>query len=106
MPVTPTIDAPHNALGEAKIAAEIDLQHIIPVIILHLDEQFVARDAGIGDEDVERPYGGLCAAHKTIYGVSIGQIARHDGALALQRACDLLKHVLACARQRNFCACL
>ena len=68
--------------GQAESRRQIDRQHRIPFRVLHAHEEIVARDAGIVDEDVERPDRRLGRGDERFDGFGIRKIAkRHLGAL-------------------------
>ena len=45
--------AAHHRARQAEDRAQVGLDHLVPVLVLHAQRQVVARDAGVVDEDVD-----------------------------------------------------
>mgnify|MGYP000903184881 CR=1 FL=1 len=45
----------HGGARQAEGRGQVDGEHAVPILVLEAHEQVVARDAGIVDEDVDRP---------------------------------------------------
>ena len=77
----------HHQFGrgarEAEGRRQIDRDDVIPILVLHLHEQIVAGDAGIGDEDVDLPHRRFGRRHQRLDLGGVGEIAgQHVNALA------------------------
>ena len=81
--------ASQRAAGQAKGRGQIDREHRIPVRILHTDEQTVASDAGVVDEDVDRSERAFNGRDQGINRRSVGEVARRR-----------MRTGLECGRQR------
>ena len=40
-------------VGRTEVAAEVDADHVVPLALGHVDDEAVAEDAGVVDEDVD-----------------------------------------------------
>ena len=46
-----------NVAGRAEVAAQVDADHVVPLALGHVDDEAVAQDAGVVDEDVDAAEG-------------------------------------------------
>ena len=71
------------ARDRRKAAVEVDRDHGFPLLVLHAQEEVVAGDAGVVDEDVEPAHRGLGRRHQRLDRVLVGKVRLDDvGALA------------------------
>src|SRR3989449_512295 len=84
----PGLPAHHRLAGGAgheEGALEIGLQHAVPVLVLHPDDETVARDARVVDEHVEVPEALAGHLHQPVGGLAPGRVrhqSRHRRAVA------------------------
>ena len=86
---------------QAERCAQIDIQHRLPVLVLHAHRQHVAGEAGIVDQDVQRPGLRLGLGDQRIGRRRIAQVGGADmGALAEFRG-ERVERPLAGAGQHD-----
>ncbi len=95
----------HHALGggarQAEIGFQVDLDHRVPVFVLHAQDQAVAGDAGIGDQNVETGTGGVLGPRdQAVDRGGVGQVGGGDDR-ARQFGGQVGQHVFARARQHD-----
>src|SRR5216683_1670131 len=79
----PLHHAAHRRARQAEAGGEVDVDHRLPILVLHAQRQLVAGEAGIVDEDVELTRRLLRRLDERVGGGRIGEVGGGDeGALA------------------------
>ena len=82
-PAAPPHHAAQRRAGEPERRGEIDIEHALPVLVLEAERQHVARQAGIVDQDGERPRRLLRRSDQRVRRRGVGEVGGADmGALA------------------------
>ncbi len=93
---------PFTAARDRRNAAvRLTAMHRLPLLVLHAQEEVVAGDAGVVDQDVEAAHRGLGRRHQRLDRILVGQVRRdHVDALA-ELARQRVERRAARARERD-----
>ena len=81
--------------GETEGRGQVDLDDVVPVLVTQLHEQVVARDAGVGDQDIDLPHRGFRRGHQRLDFRAVGQIARQHVNAFAKLAGEGIQHLAA-----------
>ena len=88
------------ARARRKVDGQVDVEHLLPVLVLQRNEQVVLGDAGVGDQDVELAQRLLGVRDQRLDRILVGEIAGQH-----RRAAELggerLEHLAARAGHRD-----
>ena len=87
--------------AEPERRRQVDGDDLVPVGVGNPDEQRVAGQAGIVDEDVYFPHRRLGLRHQLLDRGAVGEIARNDMDAVAELAGEMLQHLAAGARNRH-----
>ena len=101
--MTPAHHGLHGGPREAKGRRQIERDHLIPRLVAELDQKVVARDAGIGYEDVELAQGVLAGWHQGLDRILVSEVAGEHVDATGKLAGERVERITARPRDRNVC---
>ena len=63
-----------GVLAEVEVALEVDVEDDVPLLLRHVEDHLVAKDAGVVDDDVEAAEGVERLLHHAVSGLEVGDV--------------------------------
>ena len=100
-PPTPAHHVPEAGARQAKTRGQVDIQHLLPILVAEAHGNGVPGEAGVVHQDIDLTQSGLGIGHQLVRACWIGEVGRQHQTALIEPLGQRLQRRQLGASQRN-----